>query len=395
MAELARFETPFGCLFHQADDRVIGEALRLYGQWAMDEVALFAHLMQHLSGDFIDLGANVGCHTVAMATLFPACEVFALEANPATFQILAANVAVNGLANCRLFPLLVGQATDLRRVIIRQGGHDVNLGAVSFEVVQSSRQDAAIALQVAVDDIYPPARTASVIKADLEGMELQALLGLRRTLARCHPAFYFENGAQVTAGPMFVELAKLGYETFWHINQPFDPGNFRANTTSVYGGTVEIGTLCLHSEHPAIGEIRQHLTPTGQAMGDAGWHKCVALNAALRAQVQARLQPRQVVAAARGYLLDEYARSRTQAEPAAGLTDGVLPGYAELRRSMLLDIPDHRLQALLSPLIEQAALDEQVYLERHPDVAAAVQRGEFASARHHYVAAGYFEGRGV
>ena len=395
MAELARFETPFGLMFHQADDAVIGEALRLYGQWAMDEIALFAHLMQRPNGDFIDLGANVGCHTVALATLFPACEVFSFEANPATFQILAANVTVNGLANCRLFQLLVGQVTDLRRVMMRQGGHDVNLGAVSFEVVQSSRQDASIALQVAVDDIYPPSRAVSVIKADLEGMELQALLGLRRTLARGHPAFYFENGAQVNAGPIFNELAKLGYETFWHINQPFDPANFRASTTNVYGGTVEIGTLCLHHEHPVIGEVRQHLTPTGQAMDDAGWHKCVAFNAALRAQVQARLQPRRAIVAARSYLLDEYARSRTQPESISGLPDGPLPEFSELRRSVLLDIPDDRLRSLLSPWIEQAALDEQGYLQRYPDVAAAVQRGEFASARHHYVVAGYFEGRGL
>ena len=359
---------------------------------------LFAYLMgQQDQGDFIDLGANVGCHTVALATLFPDREVFAFEANPASFQILAANVTVNGLSNAKLFNLLVGDTSGMRKVVITRLGNGPNLGAVSFEVVSPARGDGVLALQVAVDDVYPTSRSVAVSKADLEGMELQALMGLRGTLARCHAAFYFENGAQKNTGPIFAELTRLGYETFWHLNQPFDPDNFRGSPISIYGNTVEVATLCIRSEHAAIREIRQHLTPTSKPMGDAGWHKCVAFNAELRSRVRTRLTSRRAITALRDYLLHGYARNRSRIEPGsiAQAVGAELPRFCDVRQSVSLDIPGESLRSLLTPLIEKTPLDEGAYLRRHPDVAAAVAQGQFSSARHHYIVAGYFEGRGA
>ncbi len=396
MFSLCRHETLFGSMFHNTNDEVIGKSLQMYGQWAMDEIALFAYLMQQQDGgDFIDLGANVGCHTVALATLFPDRETFAFEANPESFQILATNVTINGLGNVRLSNVLVGETSAMRRVVISRPDRGLNLGAVSFEVVSPTRPHGALALQAAVDDVYPASRSAAVSKADLEGMELQALMGLRATLARCHTSFYFENGAQRNSGPIFSELAKLGYETFWHMNQPFDPDNFRGNSVSVYGNTIEMGTLCIHSDHAAVRELREHLTPTSKPMGDTGWYKCVAFNAELRSRVRAQLASRRSTAALRDYLLDEYARHRTNIVPSSGsaTAEPKLIDFSEVCRAVLLDIPNESLRSLLTPLIEKTQLDEDAYLQRHADVAAAVKAGQFSSALHHYVVAGYFEGR--
>jgi hypothetical protein len=83
VSTIDRYETLFGPMFHYADDEVIGRSLRRYGQWAIDEIALIAHIMRkEPKGDFIDLGANVGAHTIGIATLFPEIEVFSFEANP-------------------------------------------------------------------------------------------------------------------------------------------------------------------------------------------------------------------------------------------------------------------------------------------------------------------------
>ncbi len=396
MSDLARHETPFGSMFHNADDEVIGKSLQMYGQWAMDEIALLTDLMQRqTSGDFIDLGANVGCHTVALASLFPDRQVFAFEANPASFQILAANVAINSLSNAKLFNLLVGESSAMRKVIITWPDRGLNLGAVRFEVVAATREDGVLALQAAVDDVYPQSRSVAVVKADLEGMELPALVGLRATLARNRAAFYFENGAQQNTGRIFDELRKLGYETFWHINQPFDPDNFLANPANIYGNRVEVATLCLHSDDAAIKEVRDYLVPTSKPMGDAGWYSCVAFNAELKARVKVRLASRRAIASVRNYLLDEYSRSRTTIGSGAAGSAAMpeLMGFSDVRRSVALDIPGDRLRSLLVPLLEKTPLDEEAYLRRYPDVAAAVAQGQFSSAHNHYVVAGYFEGR--
>jgi hypothetical protein len=48
---------------------------------------------------------------------------------------------------------------------------------------------------------------------------------------------------------------------------------------------------------------------------------------------------------------------------------------------------------ILTEMLKAAPFDEEWYLERYPDVAQAVENGEFVSAREHYVRFGYFEGR--
>jgi hypothetical protein len=51
------------------------------------------------------------------------------------------------------------------------------------------------------------------------------------------------------------------------------------------------------------------------------------------------------------------------------------------------------LLSVLKGILECVAFDEAWYLERYPDVAGAVKKGKFSSARNHFVECGYFEGR--
>jgi hypothetical protein len=46
-----------------------------------------------------------------------------------------------------------------------------------------------------------------------------------------------------------------------------------------------------------------------------------------------------------------------------------------------------------NPTLLQGTLDEQAYMDAHPDVAEAIQRGDFTSAQDHYDRFGKFEGR--
>ncbi len=51
------------------------------------------------------------------------------------------------------------------------------------------------------------------------------------------------------------------------------------------------------------------------------------------------------------------------------------------------------IRLLLSQVLRAGPFDEQAYLDNNPDVAASVQRGEWASGQEHFAAVGYFEGR--
>jgi FkbM family methyltransferase len=395
MREIDRFETLFGPMFHYADDEVIGQSLRRYGQWAIDEIALLSHIHRHdTHADFIDLGANVGTHTVAIATLFPDAKVYAFEANRPAYQFLCTNITGNGLANVKPFNHLVSDVSAMSRVVASEPQAGRDLGAVSFQVVPLQGAAGSLMLQVAIDDVYDADGLVALIKADLPGMQLSAFQGARVTLRRCHPALYFENGGQCNTGPLFDELAELGYEPFWHVNFLFDKENFRGDTTNVFGSSVEIGTLCIHRESPLVDEFRQSLTPVSRVLDERAWQQCLALNARLRADIKARMTPDTRTAWLRARLLSEFRACVDPVDldtrPASGET---LPPYADIRRAMLLDVPGDVLRSLLAPYLAATSFDEAAYLQRNPDVAEAVAARRLTSAREHYVTVGYFEGR--
>jgi FkbM family methyltransferase len=396
VSTIDRYETLFGPMFHYADDEVIGRSLRRYGQWAIDEIALIAHIMRkEPKGDFIDLGANVGAHTIGIATLFPEIEVFSFEANPRTHHLLCTNVTANGLTNANVFNYLMGETSALIRVVTNVADIGKNLGAVGFQQVPTETRTGQLMLQAAVDDIYPASRTAAFVKTDVEGMELKTLRGTRATLERCRPAIYFENGGRADAGPLFDELVALGYETFWHINFPFDAQNFRGDLHNIFGGSVEIGTLCVHRDSAIIEDVRSCLTTTRDPIDERAWHQCVDLNARLRAELKADYRPSVHAAWLRTELLKRQMDAQLDPPPAAedATASRVMPSFAEIRRATLLDIPGDVLRPLLEPYIATAPLDEVAYLQRYPDVAEAVATQRIESARQHYIIAGYFEGR--
>ena len=48
---------------------------------------------------------------------------------------------------------------------------------------------------------------------------------------------------------------------------------------------------------------------------------------------------------------------------------------------------------LVKNLLRSVEVDEEWYLKRYPDIKEAIERGEIASARAHFLDNGYFEGR--
>ncbi len=84
-------------------DQHIGRSLDLYGEWAESELELLGLFIK--PGDVVvDVGANIGTHTVFFAQRAGATgQVYAFEPQRIVFQNLCANLALNGLLNVRAF----------------------------------------------------------------------------------------------------------------------------------------------------------------------------------------------------------------------------------------------------------------------------------------------------
>ena len=123
-------------------------------------------------GTFMDVGANVGNHSIFAGAVLGADELVAIEPNPITFRLLCANIALNDLMP-RTLIYRVGLSD-------RDGSAEIewtpsrNLGNTSLRASESG------SIELRNGDRLLNGRHVDFIKIDTEGMEI----GGYRTLSQ-------------------------------------------------------------------------------------------------------------------------------------------------------------------------------------------------------------------
>ncbi len=155
-----------------------------------EELALIERHFQ--GGTVVDVGANVGNHSLWLAGLERTQRVIAFEPNPQAFAILQFNVAINGLQHkVKTHQLALSNRNGEAR--LRQP-HS-NLGGSSLEQEMPSR--AGVVAEhlcrcvVGSEWLQEPVQ---LIKVDVEGHELACLEGLLPVLERDRPLLFVEVG---------------------------------------------------------------------------------------------------------------------------------------------------------------------------------------------------------
>jgi FkbM family methyltransferase len=149
---------------------------------------------------FLDVGANIGNHTIYFAKLLDARQVICIEPNPEAIRILRVNIDLNQLQDrVDLTHIGCGLSDHVGRAIIGRT-IEMNLGGTTLE----PRDDGTIAL--VPGDKLLNGRNVDFIKIDVEGMELKVLQGLEQTISRFKPNIFVEvNNANLGS---FREWAK-------------------------------------------------------------------------------------------------------------------------------------------------------------------------------------------
>lgn len=140
----------------------------------------------------MDVGANVGTHTLRFAQAF--ATVHSFEPNPKVFPRLRANIALNGLQHVHLHPIGLGDRTDILPF------HDIgsaNAGLGTFSTIEQYDRKLEVAGQARIepaDDYLTPLLDGPVdaVKIDVQGFEPQVLIGMRKILEAHKPFLWFE-----------------------------------------------------------------------------------------------------------------------------------------------------------------------------------------------------------
>jgi len=230
-----------GLMMYLRNDIYIGRSFDRYGEYSEGEVALFRDWLR--PGDVaLDVGANIGAHTIPMAQLVgPAGSVYAFEPQRIVFQILCGNVALNELSNVQTLQWAVGHAAGVTKVAPLDYGAENNFGGLSL----GGDKGEEVAL-VAIDDLNLP--RLRLLKVDIEGMELNAIMGAAATIERCRPILFVENDRPEKSTPLLAQLFNGGYRLWWHMTRLYNGANFLGNAQNVFGPAQSFNVVGLPSE---------------------------------------------------------------------------------------------------------------------------------------------------
>lgn len=170
----------------------------------------------------LDVGSNIGNHTLYWCNERGAARIHAFEPVPATFEQLRANVARNGLEE---------------RVTLHNTGLGKERGTASPVSINRRntgatrlRTDTSGALELrALDEVELDVDRIDLIKIDVEGFELDTLSGARETIRKFRPVMSIEavgdNLAKVDTfldDFGYVRGRKVGWST--HVYTPSPQG---------------------------------------------------------------------------------------------------------------------------------------------------------------------------
>jgi FkbM family methyltransferase len=171
-------------------------------------------------GIFVDIGANVGNHTVYVSKFFDASRLVVFEPNPAAIRILRVNLALNQCTNVdlRYLGTALASGTSLMR-LVEVDPH--NLGGASFV------PDAQGEVRSIPGDALLLNENVSFLKIDVEGMEMDILRGLERTVRNWRPSIFIEVWSQNSEG-FFQWCEGIGYQIVDQYQRYRDSRNYMA-----------------------------------------------------------------------------------------------------------------------------------------------------------------------
>lgn len=190
----------------------------------------------------IDCGANLGVHTIEWARVMHGWgKVIAVEAQERIYYALAGNIAMNNCFNAHAVHAAVG--SDDGELLVPKVNYFLpsSFGSLELKKNQNNEfigqdidytQKNCIAIrQICIDKMS--LERLDLIKFDIEGMEMEALIGAKYSIEKHRPL-------------LIVEKIKSNVDAITNFLAPFNYQIFPAG----------INLIAIHQDDPALSEIK-------------------------------------------------------------------------------------------------------------------------------------------
>ncbi|NOS96632.1 MAG: FkbM family methyltransferase [Methylotenera sp.] len=187
----------------------------LYGVYEKKELELFFDWLSFIQKDFlqgvaIDIGANIGNHSLFFSDYFK--KIYSFEPNKNTFKLLSFNA--NLVNNIECFNYGLSDKDSSSTMVFDKK----NIGGAKLASDLSS--DAVVVNLKTLDSSNSFEERVYLLKIDVEGHELEVLKGAEKTIAAHQPIIIFEQlSAEFNHGSSnCIELLKkYGYQDFAYL----------------------------------------------------------------------------------------------------------------------------------------------------------------------------------
>lgn len=206
----------FGLKYKGNLNSYIDWSVFFYGAYERENLLFLKALIDGKSNTvFIDIGANVGVHSLFMSQFCR--EVHAFEPNPTVGNKLVEKIELNAINNIVVHGVGMGIDDEELPYFAPKGNNE---GTGSFiEGYSQNNEDNGILLTLVQGDRFFSKlglRKIDLIKVDVEGFEKNVLTGLKQTIEQYRPIIFLEFSEATRKSfsclDEFMELFPKGYE---------------------------------------------------------------------------------------------------------------------------------------------------------------------------------------
>jgi len=207
-------------------------------------------LLEGRSGAFVDIGANLGLYSAAMARAFPEKSVYAFEPVPATVRRAAATFALNKLNNVTLIGAAAGDA-DGEIVFYDAPGCSEYASAIPSDQPINVQWKEIRVPCLRLDTLAPELgiEEIALLKIDAEGYEPKVIAGAEALIRKTLPNIVYEYNDSVapkagwTASDVAIQIQRMGGYRFYQLREngerlPFNPPQELSGLLNVFCQSV-------------------------------------------------------------------------------------------------------------------------------------------------------------